>query len=78
MFFSHASILTIIITGNGGLVGCNATTHYTFILLLEPHKAMTELGASCIVQFIPFGFKAILHLQQQGLKHMRSSGYMRC
>lgn len=61
--FSHTSILIAVITGNGSFIGCNATTHYSLILLLEPHKVVTELGASCMVQLVPFGFRAIPHLQ---------------
>lgn len=75
--FSHASILIKVITGNGSLIGCNAATHYSLILLLELHKVVTELGASCMVQLVPFGFRAIPHLQQQSLGHMRSSGTMK-
>lgn len=68
----------LIITANGGIIGCNATTHYAFILLLEPHKVVTELEAFCVVQLDPFGFRTILHLQQQNLRYTRSSGHMRC
>lgn len=76
--FNHTSIIITVITNNGGLTVCNATTHYTFILLLETHKRCSDRVGSLLHSTLkPSVFKTILHLQQQSLRHMVSTGNTR-
>lgn len=76
--FNHTSIIITVIISCGGLTVCNATTHYTFILLLEPHKEHSDRVGSLLHSTLkPSVYKAILHLQQQSLRRMISTGNMR-
>lgn len=44
--FNHTSIITVI-TSNGGLIVCNTTTHYMFVLL-EPYKDSSDRVGSLL------------------------------